>query len=66
MSSRRAGVQAEHDQCLRGDTVALSKQPEQEMFGADEVVVEASGLFSCEDHRTPGSFREPLEHRPRA
>ena len=47
---------------LRGDALALVDQPEQEVLGADVVVVEHPRLFLREDHDPPGSVGEALEH----
>ena len=44
-----------------GDAVALAHQTEQQVLGADVVVVEALGLFLGERQDLAGSFRELVE-----
>ena len=48
-------------QHARGDAVALADQPEQQVLGADVVVVEALRLFLGERQDFPGPFREFVE-----
>jgi hypothetical protein len=48
---------------LRGDALALVDQPEQDVLGADVVVVEHPGLFLREDDHAPGPVGEPFEHQ---
>ena len=40
----------------------LAQQAQQEMFGADVVVLERPGFFLGEDHDLPGTFGESFEH----
>ena len=47
---------------LRGDTFALVDQPEQDVLGADVVVVEHPRLFLGENHDSSGAVREAFEH----
>ena len=44
------------------DAFALVDQPEQDVLGADVVVVEQPGLFLREDDDTTGSIREAFKH----
>src|SRR5690606_19414249 len=47
---------------LRGDALALVDQPEQDVLGADVVVVEHPRFFLREDDHAASTVREPLEH----
>ena len=47
---------------LGGDALALADQAEQDVLGADVVVVEHPGLFLSQDHNPPRPVSEPLEH----
>ena len=47
---------------LGGDALALADQAEQDVLGADVVVVEHPGLFLSQDHNPPRPVGEPLEH----
>ena len=47
---------------LGGDALALVDEAEQDVLGADVVVVEHPGLFLGQDDNTAGSVGEPLEH----
>ena len=47
---------------LGGDAFALVDQPEQDVLGADVVVVEHPGLFLGQDDHPPRAVGEPLEH----
>ena len=47
---------------LGGDALALVDQAEQDVLGADVVVVEHAGLFLGQDDHPAGSVGEPLEH----
>src|SRR5579875_2360694 len=49
-------------QGLGGHALALVDQPEQDVLGADVVVVEHPGLFLCQDHNPPRPVGNPLEH----
>src|SRR4029077_1274145 len=49
-------------QGLRGHTLALVDEAEQDVLGADVVVVEHPGLFLRQDDTPPRSVGEPLEH----
>ena len=49
-------------QGLRGDALTLVDQAEQDVLGADVVVVEHPGLFLGQDDNPPRSVGEPLEH----
>ena len=46
----------------RRDAVPLVDQPEQDVLGADVVVVKHPGLFLGQDHNAPRGLGEPLEH----
>src|SRR5690606_28101647 len=46
---------------LRGDALALVDQPEQDVLGADVVVVEHPRFFLREDDHAASTVREPLE-----
>src|SRR5205814_5001923 len=50
------------------DTVALVDEAEQDVLGADVVVLKPAGFFLSQDHNPPGPVGKPLEHRlpPRA
>src|SRR5205823_2690236 len=50
---------------LSGDAFALVDQPEEDVLGADVVVVEHPRFFLREDHDASGAIREPLEHLTR-
>ena len=45
-----------------GDALALADQAEQDVLGADVVVVEHPGLFLSQDRNPPRPVGEPLEH----
>ena len=47
---------------LGGDALALADQAEQDVLGADMVVVEYPGLFLSQDRNPPRPVGEPLEH----
>ena len=47
---------------LGGDALALVDQPEQDVLGADVVVVQHPRLFLREDHHSSGAVREAFEH----
>ena len=47
---------------LGGDALALVDQPEQDVLGADVVVVEHPGLFLGQDDDATCAVGEPLEH----
>src|SRR5205823_878264 len=49
-------------QALRGHTLALVDEAEEDVLGADVVVVEHPGLFLGQDDNPPRSVGEPLEH----
>ena len=53
---------AERLERLGGDTLTLMDQPEQDVLGADVVVVEHLGLFLGQDDDATGSVGESLEH----
>ena len=53
---------AEALQGLRGDALTLVDQAEQDVLGADVVVVEHPGLFLGQDDNPSRSVGEPLEH----
>ena len=53
-----AQLHAEIGQHLGGDAVALAHEAEQQVLGADVVVVEALGLFLGEGQDAPGSLGE--------
>ena len=54
---------AERLERLGGDALALVDQAEQDVLGADVVVVEHLGLFLGQDDDATGSVGESLEHR---
>jgi hypothetical protein len=43
--------------------LALVDQPEQQVLGADVVVIEEPSLLLGEHHDPPGAIGEPLKHR---
>jgi hypothetical protein len=45
-----------------GHPLALVDQAQQDVLGADVVVVEPPGLFLRQDHHPPGPVRIPLKH----
>ncbi len=49
-------------QCLGGDTLTLVNHPEQNVLGADVIVIEEPGLFLSENHDPSGPVREPFKH----
>ena len=49
-------------QGLGGHALALVDEAEEDVLGADVVVVEHPGLFLGQDDNTPRSVGEPLEH----
>src|SRR6266487_3919992 len=55
-------VGANRGQHLRGHALALAEQAEQDVLGADVVMVEAPGLLLGEHDHPPGLVGEPLEH----
>ena len=57
---------AERLERLGGDAFALVDQAEQDVLGADVVVVEHPGLFLGQDDNPPGAVGEPLEHVSRS
>ena len=48
----------------RGETLLLAQQPEQDVLGADVVVLQRPGFVLCEDDDLASSFGESLEHVP--
>ena len=46
----------------RGEALLLAQQPEQDVLGADVVVLEGPRLFLGEDDHLPGPLCESLEH----
>lgn len=46
-----------------GDTLAPVDEPEEDVLGADVIVVEEACFPLCANHRSPGPVTEPLEHR---
>ena len=52
---------AERLERLRGDAFALVDQPEQDVLGADVVVVEEPRFFLRQDHDPAGPIGEPFE-----
>ena len=53
---------AERLERLGGDALALVDEAEQDVLGADVVVVEHPGLFLGQDDNPPGAVGKPLEH----
>src|SRR5581483_9363476 len=64
------GIQADFERLLRlgRDTLALADEAEQDVLGADVVVLKPPGFFLSQDHNPPGPVAKPLKHRlpPRA
>src|SRR6266496_502155 len=58
------GLQADPERLkgLGGYSLALVDEAEQDVLGADVVVVEHPGLFLSQDHNPPRPVGEPLEH----
>ena len=56
---------AERLEHARGKTFLFAQQAEQEMLGADVVVLERPGLILGQNHDLASSLGEPLEHRSR-
>ncbi|GAA5705418.1 hypothetical protein Save01_06270 [Streptomyces avermitilis] len=50
-------------QGLGGDTLTLVDQAQEDVLGADVVVVEHPGFFLSQDDNAPRAVGEPLEHR---
>src|SRR5439155_5584100 len=46
----------------RGETFLLTEEAEEDVLGADVVVLEGAGLVLGEDDNLPGAFSEALEH----
>jgi hypothetical protein len=53
---------AERLEGLGGDAFALVDQPEQNVLGADVVVVEQASLFLGQHHHAAGSICESFKH----
>ena len=53
---------AEGLECLGGDALTLVDQAQEDVLGADVVVVEHPGLFLGQDDDAAGSVGEPFEH----
>ena len=49
-------------QSLRRHALALVDQAQQDVLGADVVVIEHPGLFLSQDHNPPRPVGKPLEH----
>src|SRR5918999_858977 len=47
----------------RGETLLLAQEAEEDVLGADVVVLQGAGLVLCEDDDLAGSLREALEQR---
>jgi hypothetical protein len=45
-----------------GDAFAFAYQAEQQVLGADVVVLKRSGLFLRQNDHTPGTVGKPFEH----
>lgn len=61
-----AGVikaEIECGQCLGGQGLVFVEQPQQDVLGADEIVVEDARLLLGEDQDAPGSVSETFEHQ---
>lgn len=50
-------------QGLSGDTLTLVDKAQEDVLGADVVVVEHPGFFLSQDDNPPRAVGEPLEHR---
>ena len=48
--------------CLGGNALTLMDEAEQDVLGADVVVVEHPGLFLSQDHNPPRPVGKPFEH----
>ena len=59
----RFEADAERFQGLGRDTLAFVNQPEQDVLGADVVVVEQTRFFLRQHHHSSSPVGEPLEHR---
>src|SRR5204862_3704749 len=46
------------------DALVLAKQPEEQVLGADVVVLQAAGLVLREDDHLPRALGEAFEHMP--
>jgi hypothetical protein len=53
---------AQRFQCFGRDTLTLVDETQEDVFGADVVVVEHPGLFLGQDDHPPRAVGEPLEH----
>ncbi len=58
----RFQADAQRLQSLGRHALALVDQPQQDVLGADVVVVQHPGLFLSQDHNSPRPVGEPLEH----
>ena len=47
----------------RGETFLFAQQPEQDVLGADVVVLERAGLVLCKDYDLARSLCETLKHK---
>ena len=54
------------DRGLRGHAVTLADEAEQDVLGADVVVIEHPGFFLRQDNNPPLPVGEPLEHALRS
>jgi hypothetical protein len=45
-----------------GETLLFAQQPEQDVLGADVVVLQRARLVLCQDNDLPGPLGEALEH----
>jgi len=59
-----SSVTSESGQCLGGETVTLGDEPEQDVLGADEGVVEQACFFLGEAEDPARAVGEPLKREP--
>ena len=55
-------IDSETFEAAGGDAFAFMYQPEQDVLGADVIVIEEPGFLLCEDHDPSGSVGEPFKH----
>src|ERR1700730_4419890 len=60
--AHRLQVEAQRLQRVGGNALALMEESEQDVLGADVVVVQQPGLFLSQDHDPPRPVGKPLEH----
>src|SRR5690606_28850994 len=60
--TNRCQVDVQRLEGVRGDAFTLVEKPEQDVLGADVIVVQVAGLFLSEDHHSASSVCEALKH----